>query len=377
MEKYIIALTGAKKNVGDFLITYRALELLKDQASEYKICVLPYWEKVEDINFINKSEGVVILGGPGYQEEMIPKVYNILDDLDRFTVPVYILGGGWYGKPGDKITEKLYKFNKETKKLLTQINNSHAGLSVRDFQTKRVLENNGFNNVVMTGCPVWYDLNFIGKQFEKPEKIKNIILTPAQHPRYNEQSKELIKYIREKYNDANILVSFHRGIGNIDRFTGENDAKNTKDLADYSIKLGCEVIDVSYDEKKLDVYLDYDLHIGYRVHAHIYFLSKRKPSILLHEDGRGNGVTESMKSPGINAYKITKSSELFKFAPKSRYSNKLRSKYGIKVNDNMINELNHLLNEIEKNEYNIFEQAVKQIDATYPEMKKFISNIVK
>lgn len=43
----------------------------------------------------------------------------------------------------------------------------------------------------------------------------------------------------------------------------------------------------------------------------------------------------------------------------------------------MINELNHLLNEIENNEYNIFEQAVKQIDATYPEMKKFISNIVK
>lgn len=47
MEKYIIALTGAKKNVGDFLITYRALELLKDQASEYKIRVLPNWEQVK------------------------------------------------------------------------------------------------------------------------------------------------------------------------------------------------------------------------------------------------------------------------------------------------------------------------------------------
>ena len=47
----------------------------------------------------------------------------------------------------------------------------------------------------------------------------------------------------------------------------------------------CEVIDVSYDEKKIDMYLDFDLHIGYRVHAHIYFLSKSKPSILLHEDG--------------------------------------------------------------------------------------------
>lgn len=40
----------------------------------------------------------------------------------------------------------------------------------------------------------------------------------------------------------------------------------------------------------IDQYSKSDLHVGYRVHAHILASSISKPSILIAEDGRGKGL---------------------------------------------------------------------------------------
>ena len=42
----------------------------------------------------------------------------------------------------------------------------------------------------------------------------------------------------------------------------------------------------------IDLYSNCDLHIGYRVHAHVFMTSIKKPSILIKEDGRGEGMSE-------------------------------------------------------------------------------------
>lgn len=312
-KNYYIALTGAKKNVGDFLITNRAIALLEHIAPEYDFIIRPYWKKFEDIEFVNNSKGIIILGGPGFQMNMYPGVYKLVNNLKDIKVPIYILGSGWYGKPGDETTEKLYHFSNSSRELLNRIENTYAGISCRDYQTERVLKNNGYSNITMTGCPVWYDLKSIGKQFLPPEKIKRIVYTPAQHVLYSDQSIKVLEFISKRYNDAEIIVSFHRGLGKVDQYTSENDAKNTQKIADAAKNIGAQVVDVSYSADKIKFYDDCDLHIGYRVHGHIYFLSKRLPSILIHEDGRGNGVTEALKSPGINAYRISKiNSSIFK-----------------------------------------------------------------
>jgi len=65
-KRYFIALTGAKKNVGDFLITYRAISLLEYIAPEYDYIIHPHWKELEDKEFINNSEGIIILGRPGF-----------------------------------------------------------------------------------------------------------------------------------------------------------------------------------------------------------------------------------------------------------------------------------------------------------------------
>lgn len=375
-SEYFIALTGAKKNVGDFLITKRALKLLKSVAPQYEYVVRPHWESLDEINFINNSKGIIILGGPGFQQNMYPRVYKLSKNLNDIKVPIWTLGTGWKGTPGDKTTEKLYEFTKNTKDLLDKLEVNSNGMSCRDYQTKRTLNNNGYKNVVMTGCPVWYDIDSINKEFKSPYEIKKIVFTPAQNEMFSEQSIDVMKYLKNKFAESKIVVSFHRGIGEIDDFTPESDAKNTQLLADKALEMGFEIADVSYDANKLDFYDDCDLHIGYRVHAHIYFLSKRLPSILLHEDGRGNGVTEALKSPGINGYKINKFySGIFSLFNNNSKVLSIYRRLAYKIDKNIITKLDSKIDELENIKYAEFNQVAQVIDNQYEVMKEYIKGI--
>src|SRR5699024_8576119 len=119
-----------------------------------------------------------------------------------------------------------------------------------------------------------------------------------------------------------------------------------------------------------------DLHIGYRVHAHIYFLSKRLPSILLHEDGRGNGVSEALNSPGIDAYKSSNMfASIFSLFNKNRRILALYRKVAFKVNNKLIEDLYNNINYIELTNYYCFHGISKFIDEHYMIMKEYIQSI--
>ncbi len=376
-NKYFITLTGAKKNVGDYLITERSIALLAKIAPEYRFIKRNHWEVFEDINFINGSQGIIILGGPGYQMNMYPGVYKLMNNFSEIKVPIYTLGSGWKGKPGDKTTEKLYKFTPSAHLLLNYMEKTFAGMSCRDYQTVRVLKNNNYNNVTMTGCPVWYDLSSLGKKFNAPKKIKEIVFTPAQDYTFSEQSIEVMNYLSQKFKQSKIIVSFHRGIGKVDEFTPEADAINTKRLAEYALGLGFEVVDVAFNADNLNFYDKCDFHIGYRVHAHIYFLSKRLPSILIHEDGRGNGVTEALKSPGIDAYKVSKLfAKLFGVFNTSTFLAKVYAKVGLGLNSNLISELDSVFDNIQNSNYEVYEKTSQFIDDHYNVMEDFIKKMI-
>ena len=49
----------------------------------------------------------------------------------------------------------------------------------------------------------------------------------------------------------------------------------------------------------MELYRDCDLHVGFRVHAHIFFLSIRKPTFLLQVDGRGRALSETLGLPDV------------------------------------------------------------------------------
>lgn len=52
--------------------------------------------------------------------------------------------------------------------------------------------------------------------------------------------------------------------------------------------------DISGSADGFLIYDNCDLHVGFRVHAHIYNLSKRNKTLLLNEDFRGFAVNETL-----------------------------------------------------------------------------------
>jgi hypothetical protein len=159
----IVLLSGAKKNIGDFLITERARELF-DYFLDDEIVILDRFKNLDgDIDLINKGRFLVLCGGPAYASDIYKGIYPLVDDLTKIKVPIIPFGLGWCGRPSNP---NEFRFNNESKDFLDSIHSNIKTSSCRDHITVNVLKNCGYNNITMTGCPVWYDINSISKHFE-------------------------------------------------------------------------------------------------------------------------------------------------------------------------------------------------------------------
>ena len=302
-----VVLSGAKKNAGDFLITARATALLRHLRPDRELLELPAWEPLDDhLDRVNAARAVIILGGPGYQKTMYPNVYKLTTPLSRLVPPVVPLGLGWKGYPGDEQTADSYRFTPDALAALRWMSSRTPELGCRDHITVRVLRAAGIENPVMNGCPAWYDLDSIGKPSTLPSELRTVVFTPAQRALFADQSIALARALRERLPHARLIAAFHRGVGAVDAFTAEDDADNTARIAAELRDAGYEVADLSGDVAGFRLYDECDLHVGYRVHAHIYRSSKRRPSILVHEDGRGRGATEALGTLGIDGFSRVK-----------------------------------------------------------------------
>lgn len=377
MDKpYLITLTGAKKNIGDFLITERCEKLLEQIKPDFELIKFPHWESLDDkLELVNNSCGIIIFGGPGYQINMYPGVYKLTKDLNDIKVPIIPLGLGWKGVPGDFHTLQNYKFNKTSLLLLNKIAENSKSLSCRDYYTARALENNGFITSVMTGCPVWYNLNYLGHDMRIPNEIKKIVYTPAQLEMFSNQSVDIMISLKKMFPDAEIYCSFHRGIGGNDQYTPKWDSINTKHLSERAKELGLIPVDTSYDLEKIKFYDDCDLHIGYRVHAHIYFLSMRKPSLLINEDGRGRGVAEALNINGVDGFKRLRTENILDRIPKVRVLyNRIFPVIGL--NNTCSEEVEFAISSDLKNRFIRYSGLSKVIDENFNIMESLIKSLV-
>jgi hypothetical protein len=295
----IVILTGAIKNTGDYLIANRATQLLKKFVDQDVIELNRFDPIKTHLLTINRSKALFLCGGPAYREDIFDGIYNLSSILNEIKVPIIPFGVGWCGKPFPDYDK--FRFSDLSLRILKKIHQDIPVSSCRDIMTEEILINSDIQNVIMTGCPVWYDLEFIEDPGMNINEIKSIVVTTPANQRFFIQTIQLISLVRSKFKDAQLYLSFHRGIlpgiktpprkglaNSIEAFTGI--------LKRYKIK------DVSGDLRKIDFYQNCDLHIGYRVHAHLLFLSKGKPSILINEDGRGYGFSRSLGFKNFNGY---------------------------------------------------------------------------
>jgi hypothetical protein len=296
-------LTSAKKNIGDFLIRDKSLKLLRYLKPDEEFLEFNSWEPLDGyINEINNTKGVIICGGPGYLPNVYPSIYPLTQRLDNIKVPIYILGAGWYGIGGDQVIINRYKFSTQSHKFLDKVYND-GKLSTRDQISQVILKKNGYKNTILTGCPVMYDIEYIGKGISVPKEIRQVVFTTPQEPMYYKQSIEVLKLVREMFPSIDLYCSFHRGIKE-DQYTSQKEVKGLQTIRANAERLGYIIVDASYDLNRIAFYSTCDLHIGYRVHAHLHFISQRKISFLLNEDGRGTGFSKLLGFGGIDMYNI-------------------------------------------------------------------------
>jgi len=298
-------LTGAKINMGDFLITERCMALLRAHLPEHELFVLPCWEPLDaHLDRINSGDAVIIMGGPGFQPGFYPRVYRLTADLDRIRVPVVPMGLGWKGYPGDERTLRTYRFSASSRRAIERFSAQARYMGCRDYLTCELLERNGVRNALMTGCPVWYRLDAIGRGATLPSEVAGLTVTPAQRHLYRDQSIAMLELLARRFEGATRFCAFNRGIDRDDPLIPPADRANNRVIAAAARRLGYEVIDTSGGTDRIGFHERCDLHVGYRVHTHLHFLSARKPSILLHEDGRGRGVSQAIGTPGVDAFVI-------------------------------------------------------------------------
>jgi hypothetical protein len=304
-----VLLTGGKNNAGDFLIKHRAIQLLSRHRPDRGLLDLNGWEPFsgESLERVNRAKALILAGGPALQKDMRERVYPMVDNLDRIKVPIVMMGVGWKSASGNWQDTHGYPLSGGTRLLLRRIAADGLLNSVRDYHTLNTLFDHGLEQVLMTGCPALYALDETGGDlaceaaggFELSERSRVSFSAGvgfARSPSMLAVMQQLIEAVHRVY--PRLTVVFHHSL---DRAAFTKAYRNSNPvLVNKQNELlhwlegrgiGCEDISGGV-ERMIQHYSASDLHIGYRVHAHIYMTSVGKPSVLINEDGRGKALKD-------------------------------------------------------------------------------------
>lgn len=367
-EMKLICLSGAYKNAGDFLIEMRTKRLLEHVLKNISITTILRKDIVERFAEIEKADAVIYSGGPIYLQDL--NTYMPLKYCKQLVEKTMILGGGWWGDNAGSESNYEYQFTEESKMFFAAVGKYGYGCSCRDLYTVRALQKEQVQNVFMVGCPAWYDLKYIHEKVLASGKIiKNILISdPAMDCNFS-LSLMLIDYLKKRYPDATISYVFHRGT-TTDEYTPYEMAASIQNFIEELEKRSIKYTDISYCADGFQIYDTCDLHVGFRVHAHIYNLSHRNRTVLIEEDGRGAGVNQALGLPHIKAYNDEISSMIPELRAWRRNSGKIK-------NSHFLEEVALYLDILECTHDQYLLNAFSLMEKYYFQMVKFIKRLEK
>lgn len=378
-DQYVI-LTGSKNNAGDFLIKYRAKQLFKKLRADREIIDFNGWEKFDEekLKIVNESRALILVGGPALVKNMRKKIYPMTDDLNDIKVPIILMGTGWHSIKGDWTDTYQYPLNKEDINLLEKINNSGYQSSVRDYHTLNAIRFKGYDNFIMTGCPAYYDLDYINHKVKIPsiDKIAfSLGVSFVESASMEKLIKDNILKTKELFKDKVFEVVFHHSLDR-EKFLstpsyGSKHSEKYNQLAKWLETNNINYVDISGSaENLMNYYKTVDLHIGYRVHAHIFMNSIARFSILISEDGRAKATKNVIGGVVLDGYNSFKDSFL------SKVLNKLFNSYDrYNANNYLTKELIDNINYEKTIDFIRIKNSRNQIDNNFNIMKKFIQQL--
>jgi hypothetical protein len=378
MTNSYVILTGSKNNAGDFLIKHRAKKLFAELRPDRDIIDMDGWKPFNDqsLEIVNSAKALILMGGPALQPHMHPSIYPLTPDLNDIRVPITTMGIGWKSARGSWNDSSNYPLQAGTKNLLHKITQSPLPCSVRDFHTLNVLNSHGLDNTLMTGCPAYYDLDFIGSTPAVPKKINKVAFSLGvsfiSSNSMEKAMKSQILELKDFFSSSEFEVVFHHSL-DPETFlqthgSSRKHVESHNEFAAWLSQNDIDYVDISGSAENLvDYYSKVDIHIGYRVHAHIFMNSISKLSLLIAEDGRGKAAEKVIG--GL----IFSADNGFRNSLPSKIINRLSSRYSQHIPaKNLAHDLTRSINYEMNSDGHRMKISRLSIDQNFEIMKRYI-----
>jgi hypothetical protein len=285
----LVTLTGAFRNAGDYLIGHRARALLREFVDPEVINQNRLAIDEQSYKNFDAASALILCGGPAYQPQIFPKIYPL--DMDRVKTKIVPMGLGWKGNLAQAPED--FKFPEPAAKFIHEVHSDIRLSSVRDHVTLGILNGMGIKNVSMTGCPAWYDMDFVDHDFVFNASPKRIVFSLPAKPQ--PETFGVLAWLAREFPKADRYLALHHGWRPSKTEKGNALRNWHLQVSAFSALRGFKTVSIADGlDKMLELYGAADLHVGYRVHAHLLTLSQRRASILIAEDSRGVGQVSSL-----------------------------------------------------------------------------------
>lgn len=289
MSVRYLLLHRAIRNAGDFLIRQRATELISEARPDAELVSGEGWRPLDEQfgQDLERFDAIIVSGGPGFQRRMYPRIYPLVP-LERIGVPLVLLSMGSYFFPADAASIDAHQLDSDTVRFLRWVAARAPAISTRDRLSATLLERAGIPCVRMTGDVAWYSSRNV--RLTPPADIDRIAFTPPANPLFYRDGLDVLAALRREFPRAHLLIALHR------------DPQPPFERA--ARKLSAEVVNLAGSVEGFETYDAVSLHVGYRLHAHLYRLSHGRPSYLLAEDSRGVGALQTLGPLGVDPFGV-------------------------------------------------------------------------
>lgn len=317
-------------NSGNKLYNTAVEQYLTKEDIEYD-----YYTGNENIDEINEKYDLAIFTTANIFNAN-PVITKQLDEfarmIDKFHIPVYILGCGLQCASYDDISNLAEQIKEPAKRFLKAIYTTGGELALRGYATKELLDKVMKNTAVVTGCPSFYQRG--SKLRISNEKVSEKEFTPA----INGNLKYLKKigllpvfdtYSQSVYIDqdefAEVLYFYSKSKDDtVLELVRKKTLTGVKLLAEDRIKL-------FYD---IPVWLEYfkrqniSFSCGSRIHGNIAATLAEIPAMVLYRDARTRELAEFFELPNTGAYNKNKSLyEIYLEADYSKFNAHFEDKF--------------------------------------------------
>lgn len=283
-------------NIGDGFILNSLTKLLLPSECKYLFTSRKSLSD-DDIRKINSTKAVILAGANQLNDKytIVPGMNT--STLDKINIPIIPFGIGIHG-----IEKYNQRMSETTKNILKLIHERIKFSSWRCPLTIEYLHNNLpelASQFLLTGCPVIYDDKLLNSSKLFSTQSQQIVVTVTERLEFWDREVKTIDFVFNNYPKSGKILSLHQDFLELENKVNLSKKydKTPLSLREYAQHKGFKIFKPASVDECFNFYDKCDLHMGSRLHAHLYFISQAKKSFLTYVDERCTGFSKLLKFP--------------------------------------------------------------------------------